>query len=97
MNRLRIPVAHRARKLRGVLGMGSGPEGRMQKLRATVTELIRYERLEGSYRVLDESRGYAELVSYIFTPSMKSSVHCTLTLSTVMYLVNYPSHLTNVC
>ncbi|XP_067951838.1 large ribosomal subunit protein bL17m-like [Watersipora subatra] len=62
MNRLRIPVADRARKLSGVLGMGSGPEGRMLKLRSTVTKLIRHERLEGSYRVLDESRGYVELL-----------------------------------
>ena len=66
MNRLRIPVADRAIKLRGVLGMGSGPEGRMIKLQNTVTQLIRYERIEGSYRVLEESRGYVELVSTLF-------------------------------
>lgn len=62
MNRLRIPVARRPRKLQSALGLGSGPEGRIEKLRRTVTALFRHERLEGSHRLLDESRGYAELV-----------------------------------
>jgi len=63
MNRLKIPLAPRPRKLRSILGLGSGPEGRIEKIRKVVTELVRHERLEGSYRILNESRGYAELVS----------------------------------
>lgn len=63
MNRLRIPVAPRPRRLRSVEGLGSGPEGRIEKLRKVVTKLFRHERIEGSYRILDESRGYAELAS----------------------------------
>lgn len=65
MNRLRIPATPRARKLKGVLGLGSGPEGRIEKIRHVLTALVRHERLEGSYRVLDESQGYAELVSML--------------------------------
>lgn len=67
MNRLKIPVAPRARKLRGTLGLGSGPEGRIERIRMTVTQLVRHERLEGGLSVLDESQGYAELVSVVQT------------------------------
>jgi len=62
MNRLRVPLNRRPRKLRGTLGLGSGPEGRIERIRMTVTQLMRHERLEGSFAVLDESRAYAELV-----------------------------------
>lgn len=65
MNRLKIPVAPRPRKLRCMLGLGSGPEGRIEKLRQIVTELVRHERIEGSYMRLDEARGYTELVKFI--------------------------------
>lgn len=65
MNRLKIPVSSRPRKLKSVVGLGSGPEGRIEKMRQIVTELIRHERVEGSYRRLDEARGYAELVRKI--------------------------------
>lgn len=73
MNRLKIPVSARPRKLKSILGVGSGPEGRIEKLRRIVTELVRHERLEGSYRLLDESRGYAELVSQLTVTSLSVS------------------------
>ncbi|KAL0267194.1 UNVERIFIED_CONTAM: hypothetical protein PYX00_009540 [Menopon gallinae] len=37
-----------------------GPEGRLLKMRKTVTALIKYERIELNYNRGDESRGYAE-------------------------------------
>ena len=65
VNRLRIPVEKKARKLRGALGLGSGPEGRIEKIRMVLTGLIRHERLEGGHSTMDESRGYAELVCLV--------------------------------
>lgn len=41
-----------------------GPMGRLEKLRETVTGLIKYERIELYYPRADESRGYAERVSF---------------------------------
>lgn len=40
-----------------------GPDGRLRKLRATVTELIKNERIELNFNRADEARGYAERVS----------------------------------
>lgn len=39
-----------------------GPAGRLKKLRATVTALVKYERIELNYHRADEARGYAERV-----------------------------------
>lgn len=47
---------------RDMLGRGTGPEGRIIKLRQLITELVRHERIEGQHRYLQECRGYAELV-----------------------------------
>ena len=46
-------------------GRGSGPQGRINRLRKIVTALFRYERIEGKWYYLDEARGYAELVSLL--------------------------------
>lgn len=43
-----------------------GPAGRLRKLRATVTALIKYERIELNYPRADEARGYAERVTIVF-------------------------------
>lgn len=40
-----------------------GPAGRLKKLRATVTALVKYERIELNHPRADEARGYAERVS----------------------------------
>lgn len=41
-----------------------GPMGRLEKLRDSVTALIKYERIELLYPRADESRGYAERVGF---------------------------------
>ncbi|XP_064650868.1 large ribosomal subunit protein bL17m-like [Lineus longissimus] len=48
------------RKLKATLGPGSGPEGRIMRLRQVVTAMVRFERLEMSYPRADEARGYVE-------------------------------------
>lgn len=58
MSQLRIKVQSHTRKLRNV----DGPEGRLLKLRKTVTALIKHERIELFYNRADEARGYAERV-----------------------------------
>ena len=59
MSQLKIAIKPRHRNLRTPLG----PEGRLDKLRQTVTALIKYERIELFYNRADEARGYTERVS----------------------------------
>lgn len=59
VSQLRIRVNPRLRKFRNPLG----PEERLNKLRKTVTALIKHERIELNYPRADESRMYAERVS----------------------------------
>ncbi|XP_048483143.1 39S ribosomal protein L17, mitochondrial [Plutella xylostella] len=56
VSKLRIKVNPQPRKLRN----GQGPEGRLNKLRKTVTGLIKHERIELNYPRADEARHYAE-------------------------------------
>lgn len=58
VSQLRINIGSRAKKLRNV----DGPEGRLRKLRKTVTALVKHERIEMNYPRADEARGYAERV-----------------------------------
>lgn len=58
MSQLRIAVRPNKRHLKNV----DGPEGRLLKLRKTVTALVKHERIELFYNRADEARGYAELV-----------------------------------
>lgn len=58
MSQLRIAIQPTKRRLRNI----DGPEGRLLKLRKTVTALVKHERLELNYNRADETRGYAELV-----------------------------------
>ncbi|XP_047473335.1 39S ribosomal protein L17, mitochondrial-like [Penaeus chinensis] len=53
---LRVAIQPRQRKFRNP----DGPEGRLNKMRATVTELVKNERIELNYNRADEARGYAE-------------------------------------
>ncbi|KAG8229893.1 hypothetical protein J437_LFUL009757 [Ladona fulva] len=55
VSKLRYPL-NRARRLKNP----EGPEGRLNKLRKTVTGLFKYERIELNYNRADEARGYAE-------------------------------------
>lgn len=59
MSQLRFAIAPRKRLLKNP----QGPEGRLLKIRKTVTALIKHERIELFYNRADESRGYAELVT----------------------------------
>ncbi|CAH4034678.1 unnamed protein product [Pieris brassicae] len=52
--RIKVPPKHRR------LSCPEGPEGRLNKLRKTVTGLIKYERIELNYYRGDEARQYAE-------------------------------------
>lgn len=58
VSKLNIHVPPRARKLKNP----AGPEGRLLKLRKTLTALIKYERLELNFNRAEEARGYAERV-----------------------------------
>ncbi|XP_067677548.1 large ribosomal subunit protein bL17m-like [Haliotis asinina] len=57
---LRFGIRARPRKMASLEGLGSGPEGRLKRLRKIVTGLVRHERLEVPYGTADEARGYAE-------------------------------------
>lgn len=56
---LKINIQSRPRNLRNI----DGPEGRLLKIRKTITALVKHERLELNYNRADEARGYAERVS----------------------------------
>ncbi|EDS32952.1 39S ribosomal protein L17, mitochondrial [Culex quinquefasciatus] len=56
MSQLRIAIRPRHRNIKNV----DGPEGRLDKLRKTVTALVKHERIELNYQRADEARGYAE-------------------------------------
>ncbi|XP_042865074.1 39S ribosomal protein L17, mitochondrial-like [Penaeus japonicus] len=53
---LRVAIQPKHRKF----GNPKGPEGRLLKMRATVTDLVKNERIELNYNRADEARGYAE-------------------------------------
>lgn len=59
VSRLRYNVGPKPRKLKNV----DGPEGRLRKIRKTLTAVIKYERIELNYARADETRGYVERVS----------------------------------
>lgn len=59
MSQLKFAIKPRHRTMKNP----EGPEGRLHKLRQSVTALIKYERLEMMYNRADETRGYAERVS----------------------------------
>ncbi|KAJ4431685.1 large ribosomal subunit protein bL17m [Periplaneta americana] len=56
MSQLRIKYNPIRRKLRNA----EGPEGRLKKIRKTLTALIKHERIELNYNRADETRGYVE-------------------------------------
>ena len=63
MSQLKFAIKPTYRRLKNP----DGPEGRLMKLRKTVTALLQYERLELHYNRADEARGYAERVSFAFS------------------------------
>ncbi|GLV35812.1 mitochondrial ribosomal protein L17 [Carabus blaptoides fortunei] len=56
VSKLRIKLYPRARKFKNA----DGPEGRLKKLRKTVTALVKHERIELNYPRADEARAYTE-------------------------------------
>lgn len=58
MSQLKFAIQPKHRVMKNPLG----PEGRLMKMRKTVTALLKYERLELMYNRGDEARGYAERV-----------------------------------
>ncbi|EDV95513.1 39S ribosomal protein L17, mitochondrial [Drosophila grimshawi] len=58
ISQLRITMRPNKRHLKN----SEGPEGRLLKLRKTVTALVKHERIELFYNRADEARGYAELL-----------------------------------
>lgn len=61
ISQLKVAVKPRHRNMKNELG----PQGRMEKLRHTVTALIKYERIELFYNRADEARGYTERVKIV--------------------------------
>lgn len=64
MSQLKCRVNPRLRKFRTI----KGPEYRLVMLRKTVTALIKHERLELNFPRAEESRMYAERVSFYISP-----------------------------
>lgn len=62
VSKLRVKINPTYRRLKNP----AGPEGRLNKLRKTVTALVKHERLELNYNRADEARPYAERVMYTF-------------------------------
>ncbi|XP_065359874.1 large ribosomal subunit protein bL17m [Calliphora vicina] len=58
MSQLRFAVRPKRRNLKNP----DGPEGRLMKLRKTVTALVKNERIELYHNRADEARGYVELL-----------------------------------
>ncbi|PSN38076.1 hypothetical protein C0J52_00827 [Blattella germanica] len=56
MSQLRIKVNPRKRNLKNP----AGPEGRLLKIRKTLSALVKHERIELFYHRADETRGYVE-------------------------------------
>ncbi|XP_076760724.1 mitochondrial ribosomal protein L17 [Xylocopa sonorina] len=56
VSKLKYNVRPQPRKLKNV----DGPEGRLRKIRKTLTAVIKYERIELNYARADETRGYVE-------------------------------------
>jgi large subunit ribosomal protein L17 len=59
---LRIAVKPKPR----LFASPEGPAGRLRKLKATVTALVKYERIELNYPRAEEAQGYAERVITLF-------------------------------
>lgn len=60
VSRLRFKIQPERRRMPNM----RGPMGRLDKLRNSVTALIKFERIELYYPRADESRGYAERVCF---------------------------------
>lgn len=71
MSQLRFAILPKHRRTKNRLG----PEGRLLKMRKTVTALFKYERLEMNYNRADEARGYAERVGSTLSNTSQTVQH----------------------
>lgn len=69
VSKLRFAITPRHRQFRNKYG----PMGRLERMRSSVTALIKYERIEMYYPRADESRGYAERVCITFFTQIRNS------------------------
>lgn len=76
---LRVSVKPRHRQM----ATPEGPAGRLKTLRATVTALLKYERIELYYNRADEARGYTERV--IFSVLLDLELYFQLIISTLYF------------
>ncbi|XP_061188259.1 uncharacterized protein LOC133196364 [Saccostrea echinata] len=56
----RFAFRNRPRKLSKGMGHDSGPPGRERRLQKTISMLLRFQRIEGSWGVINETREYTE-------------------------------------
>eukprot|EP00105_Crassostrea_gigas_P000413 XP_011412228.1 PREDICTED: uncharacterized protein LOC105317316 [Crassostrea gigas] len=56
----RFAFRNRPRKLSKAMGHNSGPPGRELRLQKTISMLLRFQRIEGSWGVINETREYTE-------------------------------------
>lgn len=68
MSVLKVAINPKARRLRNA----DGPEGRLEKLRKTVTAIVKHERIELNFNRADEARPYVERVRGRSPCSIKS-------------------------
>lgn len=83
MSQLRFAVRPKKRNLKNP----DGPEGRLMKLRKTVTALVKHERIELYHNRADEARGYVELVSI-----QNLAVNSNKKNQILSFLVNFRCH-----
>lgn len=70
----RFAFRNRPRKLSKAMGHNSGPPGRELRLQKTISMLLRFQRIEGSWGVINETREYTEAVSSNFLENRVKSV-----------------------
>lgn len=61
VSKIRYNIRSDPRKLKNI----DGSEGRLRKIKKTLTAVIKYERIELNYARADETRGYVEQVNMI--------------------------------
>ena len=75
----RFVIRTKPSKLKRSFGPGSGPNERLLKLRMTVTQLLRYERIEKEFNLCQETRGYTERVCFKIIKSVSMKI-CSFSL-----------------
>lgn len=84
---LRIAVKPKPRRF----SCPEGPAGRLEKLRATVTALVKYERIELNHPRAEEAQGYAERVSrgFLYTFLSEKEYSNIFLIPSVVFAVDF--------